>query len=302
MRRSPRIPFFVCLAALWGLPGGAWAEDLDKIAIDLVNPVSSLGSVYNDFGYRTYQGDLPGANDQSKWDYVITPSIPFPLDNGKNIIFRMAIPISLGEPTYYADNEEYTEWRIRQFADTMPRDGYFFDGHGYLGDLEFELAYGGVNDNGWITMYGLSLILPSSQDGSIERDQTLIGPEFALGKITDWGIAGAWLTQLTSVSDPDARDYEYDSNLTSLKVFFAYGLGNGWQVISNPNIEYDWEGASGNKLSLPIGIGLAKTARWGKMPFRVSFEIQNYLSSPDAFGPDWLLRFNFTPVVWNRTR
>ncbi len=49
--------------------------------------------------------------------------------------------------------------------------------------------------------------------------------------------------------------------MTSLKIFFAYGLGNGWQVFSNPVIEYDWEGDSDNQLFVPLGAGVSKTTR-----------------------------------------
>ncbi len=29
----------------------------------------------------------------------------------------------------------------------------------------------------------------------------------------------------------------------------------------------------------------------------VSIQYWHYIESPDAFGPDWLIRFNFTPVI-----
>lgn len=302
MRLFPQLLAPLCLALFSMQPNPGMALSFDEISLDLLNPATSLGHVTNDLEYRSFQGDLPGASDQSQWDLVITPSIPFPLKNGKNLVLSARIPVSFGEPTYFADGTEYTQWRIRQFADTIPTDGEFFNGHGHLADIGLKLAYGGANDNNFIATYGLELVLTNSQDGSVERDQILLGPEFALGKITDWGIIGARVSHLTNITDADDRDYEFDTNISALKVFFAYGLGNGWQVISNPAVEYDWEGTSGNKLALPIGVGVAKTARLGNMPFKAAIEIQNYLKSPDAFGPDWLLKFSFTPVFWDRSR
>ena len=35
------------------------------------------------------------------------------------------------------------------------------------------------------------------------------------------------------------------------------------------------------------------------MPMKLSFEIQKYIASPDAIGPDWLFTFSFTPVFRN---
>ena len=126
-------------------------------------------------------------------------------------------------------------------------------------------------------------------------DQYQLGPEIALGKITDWGLFGGWLKHLTRVSGEDA----WDTNMTSLKIFFAYGLGNGWQLFSNPVIQYDWEGDTDNKLFLPVGGGVSKTTFIGRVPVNFAFEIQKYLASPDSIGPDWLFTFSVTPVFRN---
>ena len=304
MRLSSRIIAPALCTFLAGLPEITLADSLDELAIDLINPVSNLGIIFNDVSYNTFQGSLAGADDNSKWEYAIRPSIPFPLSNGKTITLRARIPVSFGDSSYFVEEQkypEYPEWRIRQEADDLPDDRYFVTGHAFLDDLGFDLAYGGVNEDGLMTMYGVETVLPTSRDGSIERDQWLLGPEFAIGKITDWGIYGVWASHLTSIYDSHDRDFDYDANITSIKVFFAYGLGNGWQVVSNPVIQYDWEGVGSNKLALPIGVGIAKTAQLGKMRYRLGVEVQKYLASPDAFGPDWLLKFNFAPVIWDRS-
>jgi len=276
------------------------SRSLDEIAIELINPVGSLFSIANDFNYSSYKGRLPDSDDETKWTYEITPSFPFSLKNGKNIVLRATIPVSFGSPTYYADDDEYPEWLIRQLADTISADGVFIDGHGHLDDISYGLAYGGVSDSGFISMFGIAGVLPVSQDGSIERDQYLLGPEVAIGKITRWGVIGAWLTHLVDVADVSGRDIFWETNETSLKAFFAYGLGNGWQIISNPEITYDWEAASSNKLMLPIGGGVSKTFRAGRFPLKMDLELYSYVESPEVFGPEWLLTFSLTPVFSDR--
>ena len=37
-------------------------------------------------------------------------------------------------------------------------------------------------------------------------------------------------------------------------------MGGGWQIAANPAIGFDHEQESGDQLTLPLGIGLAKTA------------------------------------------
>ena len=270
---------------------------LDEIAKELSNPVTALATLSNDLEYRIYQGSLPGADDDTAYIYTLRPSIPIPLSNGKNILMRFGIPINGEQPIYAVGNEQVSPFLIRQNASTIPTDGTFdnYHGHSHLGDIDFDIAYGGVSDSGFISMYGIAGVLPSSQDLSQSIDQYQLGPEIALGKVTGWGVYGAWLTHLTRVSGED----KWDTNMTSLKIFFAYGLGNGWQVFSNPVIEYDWEGDSDNQLFLPLGAGVSKTTRFGSMPMKLSFEIQKYIASPDAIGPDWLFTFSVVPVIQN---
>ena len=268
---------------------------VDEIAMELSSPVTSLVALHNDFEFRSYQGNLSGADDQSALIYKFTPSFPIPLDNGKNILLRLTIPVNSNQPLYYVDRAEYPEFLVRQLADSLPTDREFIDGHDHLADIEFDIAYGGVSDNGFISMYGVSFAFPTSQDFSSAIDQYQAGPEVAFGKVAPWGVYGVEAKHMMRLSGEDA----WDTNMTSVQVFFAYGLGNGWQAISNPVIQYDWEAASDNKLFLPLGGGVSKTVRLGKMPLKMDLELQYYVVSPDALGPQWLLSFSLAPVFGN---
>jgi len=272
---------------------------LDQIGEDMINPVSGLSYIGNDYEYRTNQGALPPAGEQNSATYLFRPTAGIPLNNGKNIVLRAALPVRLKQPKYLADREYY-DFLIRQKADTMPTDGEFETGHSFQGDIVYDIAYGGVNEKGWISMYGIAGVLATSKDSSAARNQYLLGPEVALGKVTDWGVIGAWANHMIDISGGSSANI--DSQLTSVNIFFAYGLGDGWQVFSNPTITYDWEAATGNKLLLPIAAGVSKTTRIGRLPLNLALDIQNYIVSPDAYGPEWLLTFSVTPVFPNLFR
>jgi len=301
------LPFSICAETTADSDDdGAYPDrklSLDEIAKELSNPVTALRSFAFDAEYRTFQGTLPGASDKTSMIYVLRPSFPIPLSNGKNILLRARIPINRDQPVWglpidhpsWKVDVDYSEFRIRQSPEITPEAGGFLPSHDHLDDISFDVAYGGVSDNGFISMYGIVTVLPVSQDISASRDQWLLGPEVAFGKSADWGVAGAWLTHLTDITGGN----EISTNETTMKVFFAYGLGNGWQIISNPRISYDWEAVSGEELSLPIGGGFAKTTRFGHMPFKMEFEIHHYVVSADRLAPDWLFTFNFTPVFGN---
>ena len=276
---------------------------VDEIAKELSNPVTALRSIAIDAEYRTFEGSLPGASDKDSMIYVLTPSYPIPLSNGKNILLNARIPINRDQPIWglpmdhplWQVDVDYAEFRIRQSPEITPSSGGFLPSHDHLDDISFDVAYGGVSDSGFISMYGIATVFPVSQDISASRDQWLLGPEVAFGKSADWGIAGARVAHLTDITGGNG----ISTNETTVKVFFAYGLGNGWQLISNPRITYDWEAVSGEELSLPIGGGVSKTTRFGRMPFNMAFEVQSYVVNADRFAPKWLFTFSVTPVFGN---
>lgn len=300
----------IYISAVFILPALAADREtysLDEIAKELSNPVTALASIRTDMEYRTYQGDLPAAGDQSNTVFVIKPSLPIPLKNGKNILMRATIPIYVGMPTWqvpfghplWIQDFDYPDFRLRQSPQITADTGQFISVHGHVGDIGFDFAYGGVSDNGFISMYGLAIALRTSTNISASRNQTLFGPEIAFGKSSDWGVIGAWVTHLTNISDGDLGGDLYDTNETYVEVFFAYGLGNGWQIFSEPKLTYDWEADSGNELLLPLSAGISKTLRVGKTPLKMAFEIENFVVSPDRFGPEWMFTFSFTPVIRN---
>lgn len=267
--------------------------------LELMNPIGRLANIGNVIDYKTYQGDLPGASDETHASYTISTVLPFTLSSGKRIVLRAALPLSFGSPTWASDGREHGEFLIRQRADTLSYDGSWVDGHGHLDDISYDLSFGENGDNGRFWMAGIAGVLPSSKDGSIERDQHLLGPQFAIGRNYRWGMFGAWATHLVSVADVDRvqTPVDYDTSETSVRLIFAYRLGNGWHVVSNPDIRYDWEGADDNRLLLPLGGGFAKTFDLWSIPTKLNFEAYYYVQSPDAFGPEWQLRFSFTPVL-----
>jgi len=276
---------------------------LDEIAKELSNPVTALASIKNDLEYRTYQGDLSEAGDQSNMRFLFKPSVPIPLDNGKNILMRATLPVYVDLPAWqvpfghplWIQDFDYPDFRLRQAEQITDSTGQFENVHGHLGDIGLDIAYGGVSDTGFISMYGIATVFPTSTNISASRDQWLLGPEVAFGKSADWGVIGAWLTQLISISGDDS----YPTNQTMVEIFFAYGLGNGWQIFSSPTVTYDWKADSGNELLLPIGAGISKTTMVGSTPLKIDFEIQKFVVSPDRFGTDWLFTLSFTPVLRN---
>jgi len=290
-------------AAQSGSDAGTASLSVEDIAIELLNPVTSLRSVAFDFERQTYQGSLPLAGEQDTSRMVITPSWPIKLSNGKNLLLRARIPINSGKPAWTpGDNSgNYDEFLLRQLPDIDESNGVMETGHDHLGDISLDVGYGGVGNSGGISMFGLSVVLPTSDDESVSRNQALLGPEIALGRVTDWGIFGVRAKHLVNIlGEGHQKTGDYDTSETTLKLFFAYSLGNGWQIESNPEILYDWEGIDDNQWNVPVGAGISKTSMFGQVPLKIAVELQNYVVSTDRLAPEWLLRFSIVPVIPDR--
>lgn len=273
-------------------------KSVDEIASEMSNPLAAFTSFGYQMEYKTYQGDIPGADDQTSWSHIFQSVIPFAQKNGMGFVFRFALPYYVNQPIYWVDRGN-PEWRIRQQDPTLAGEGDWHPTHGHTDNMTTDLVYGGVSETGTILMYGLAGELPTTSDTSNGKQQLILGPEINIGKIADWGTYGALISHVIDVVEKTDKGTP-DTSLTTIQAYFSYGLGNGWQLFSSPAISYDWEGDSGNKLALPLGGGFAKTTRIGKMPLRVAAEVQKYVASTDRFGTDWLFKLTITPVIPNK--
>ncbi len=270
-------------------------KSIEEIARESGNPLAAFYRFDYELQYRTYQGDIAGADEQHSWFNNFQATIPFREKNGKGWVARFALPYLADQPIYWTD-KGHAEWRMRQEDPREDGDGYWAPTHGHTDDMTFDLVYGGVNDSGRILSYGMSGEFPTSSDTSNARQQLILGPEVNIGKMTHWGVYGAIISHVFDVVEKKDK-HTPNTSVTTIQGYLSYGLGNGWQLISNPMITYDWEGDSGNKLDLPLGGGIAKTTMISKMPLKIAAELQYYIASTDRFGPDLLFKFSLSPIM-----
>jgi hypothetical protein len=269
------VGFFLSIA-----PGAALGEgkSADELAKELSNPTTALASLHTHLEYRAFDGDLPWASDQDAWLLSFQPAMPFPQDNGNNLIVRPLIPVLLDQP--YFDLDEVG------FESKGPE----------LGDIAGDLAYGGTSESGLMLMGGLFFSLPTATSNEIGSGQWRLGPEAAVALVRKWGLVGGlgfhqwdvegWKDQATS--------------LTSVQYFYAIGLGNGWQLASSPTISYDWQADdSSSAWTVPLGVGVAKTTLLGELPVKFQLQSYYYLEHPDPFGQEWGAKFTVSPVIKN---
>jgi hypothetical protein len=61
-------------------------------------------------------------------------------------------------------------------------------------------------------------------------------------------------------------------------------------------MSYDWKG---EQWTVPLNLTVSKTTRIGKTPVNFEVEVNYYVDQPDAFGPEWMIALNITPIVPN---
>jgi hypothetical protein len=257
----------------------AQEKNADELAKELSNPATALASLNLNIEYRTFKGDLPNADAQDSWTASFQPAMPFPVGGGNNIFIRPLFPIILDQPVFNSNKAD-------------------FDKKGFgLGDIAFDLAYGGTDKKtGLISLIGLFGSMPTATDDAIASDQWRLGPEVVLGIIKKWGVLGFLAFHSWDVGGSNDTHF----STTSFQYFYAFGLGNGWQLAAGPTITYDWAADdSDSRWAIPVGIGVSKTTKIGKTPFKSALEVQHYVDQPDAFGPEWFVKFKVTPVVKN---
>lgn len=243
-----------------------------EVARELANPNTSLGFFAFPMDYISYQGDLPDSGKQEAYRISAQPSFPYPLAKDTNFFLRPLIPIIIKQPVFNGTD--------------------FDDSDTELGDIGFDAAIGKGFSNGVQVIGGIAGTLNTATDNDVGLDQTLLGPELFVGQKTGWGFYGLLVTHQWEVTGSE------DQSITAGQYFFTYNLEDAWQIQMQPTWSYNHEAEdSDDKLTLPLGIGVAKTIVAGKTPWKFSLQYWHYVESPDTFGPDYQVRFQVAPVI-----
>ena len=132
-----------------------------------------------------------------------------------------------------------------------------------------------------------------------------LGPQFSWRTRTDdrvggagWGAgpAGVVLTDFGSLSvgalvgNMWSYDGDFSTMLVQPLIYYNFESMPGVSLSYNPAITFDWKGDSGNKVTLPVGLGIGKTfALGGGFGMDLSGGAYGMVVRPDG-GPKWQLK------------
>jgi hypothetical protein len=134
--------------------------------------------------------------------------------------------------------------------------------------------------------------LPTASDSDIAGKQLRLGPELLVAKFEQWGLYGLFPSHQWDVSGWSDKNF----SASQLQIFLISLPGGGWSVGTTPILSYDWEAED---WTIPLNLTVGKTIKVGSLPLKLALELNYYVEQPDAFGPEWMVSFNITPVVEN---
>ena len=242
----------------------AGEDEVGELARAAQNPVANMISlpIQNNltFEFGPREEPLNVANIQPVW--------PFELSEDWNLITRTILPI-VSQPGLFPGQSRETGLGDTVFT-------------GFLSPAKQEMwPFGKI-----LWGIGPAVLLPTATDDRLGADKWGLGPSLVvLGMPGNW-VIGALINNIWSVGGSGDQDV----NAFFSQSFVNYNLPNGWYLTSAPIITANWEADSGNKWTVPVGGGVGKIFRWGKLP-PMNFNVQGYYNAikPDPVG-DWTLR------------
>lgn len=218
-------------------------------------------------------------SNRERWSYNLNfqPVLPLRLTENWNLITRPLFPVLAGVdvPEPSGGGVNWTE-------------------KGGFGDLVLVSLLSPKSGEGLLWGVGPTFIFPTASDSALGQGKWQAGPAAVvlyLGK--EW-IVGALAQQWWSFAGDSNRP---DTSQANIQYFIQYLLPDHWQVGLAPNVTVNWKADSGNKLNFPIGLGVGKLVRFGKLPVKFTVEIDYSVVKPDDFSQRWLIRFQVIPVL-----
>jgi hypothetical protein len=240
-------------------PGLSQAQDDTQLAQKSQNPVADLISVplENDLNF----GVGPGEDLQ----YILQaqPVIPFQLTRDWNLISRTILPV------------------VHQ-----PELAPGFGNVSGLGDILQSLFLSPARPGQVIWGAGPILQFPSATDDALGQGKWGAGPTAVALTIRGPWLVGALVNNVWSFAGDDNRP---DVNQMLIQPFVIYTFPGALSLESAPVIAADWKADRSNRWTVPLGGGVGKIVRLGKLPVGASVGAYYNVVRPDN-AAKWQLR------------
>ena len=295
--------------------GGGGLGNADELARKSNNPLGGdfimwINQWYIDFA----QGDI---TDRTRINYthIFQPMIPIALPSlGPDWVWVNRPTLTL---LYSSQLPSLNQSRLENLSShgagggvgaskSVARDAPIdFNSESGVGDLVYFTLVGRsistksefFNDEGnFVVAGGITTQLPIGSD-EFSNDTYGFGPAGVISWIGKKYILGALVQHWVDVGH--TGNSSGDVNQTSFQYFYRKTFKGGWTVGAAPTILVNWEADSDNRWSVPIGMGVTKVVKVGKLPVSIGVEVQYFVARQDTYGTEWRIQFTMTPITPN---
>ena len=256
----------LCFAAVTESSDGE--ESASELNRKLTNPVSSIWSIANQFN----NFELNNGQWSNNWNFQ--PVMPISLTKDLNLITRPVMP----------------------FYDIVPHEtspGEFNRATG-LGDLALVELLSPANSGNWVLGAGPTFIFPTATSRFTGQGKWQMGPTVVVGYLTKEFFIGVFPQQWMSFGGQHGRP---DTNQMNLQPIASIFFGQGWSLGYSGNILVDWNAPSEDVWTVPVGLGLAKVVKLGRLPIKIQLAVQYMPVHPRISGQEWNVQVSITPVL-----
>jgi len=222
------------------------------------NPVANLISV----PFQTNINTGIGPDNETQTVLNIQPVLPVSINKDWNLITRTVLPV-ISQPA------------------ALTGDGR----QNGLGDTTFTAFLSPSNSGRLIWGIGPTVLLPTASDDTLGSDKWGAGASVVLLTMPGNWVIGSLFSNVWSVGGSGNQNV----NLFTWQYFINYNLPKGWYLTSAPIITANWEADSSNTWTIPVGAGIGKIVKAGKLPINVQASAYKNIETPE-FGPDWQFR------------
>ena len=230
----------------------AIAQDVSDLAKATQNPVGDLTVLANEIKFMAGGGLT---NGQSILNFNFEPVIPLAINKNWNVITRTILPyLNVPGP------------QLTRFTG--------------IGDVKEQLFFSPSHPGSLLWGVGPVFSFPTATNEVATTGSWAAGPSAVVLKFVGPLALGALAFNLSTFADNDHVKPEV--NGLSVQPFFELNLPDGWAVGSSPSITANWDAASGEKWTVPLGLGISKVTFIGPLPVLLGMDYYNNVKRPTA--------------------
>jgi hypothetical protein len=237
------------------------SDDKEELAKAAQNPVGDLISLPFQENLNLNSGPL----EKNQSVLNIQPVIPINLNGDWNIITRTILPV-ISQPAFAA-NQDRTNG---------------------IGDTQISALLSPAKPGAWIWGVGAITQLPTHSKQVLGNDNVGFGPTFVLLHLdrgSPW-VYGFLANNIWSSSNSTGASY----NNGLIQPFINYNINSGLYLTTSPVITVNWQAKGSQQWTVPMGGGVGKIFKIGKLPLNSQISGYYNVTRPD-FASNWQIRF-----------